>query len=157
MNDNKNNANAIGNNNQGLHPPGNGNPNEFGLSPHNYFDSNWASSLLMDPNNDILYNMDFDSQENLTTANPMIYQSNTPAENPNINIKLGLVTSRPTINGPRPQNTNCHRFPIHHHQALHLKRNRHIFKHSRIFLSNRIKAPSNVVLVTTVEEGRRNV
>lgn len=102
MNDNKNNANAIGNNNQGLHPPGNGNPNEFGLSPHNYFDSNWASSLLMDPNNDILYNMDFDSQENLTTANPMIYQSNTPAENPNINIKLGLVTSRPTINGPRP-------------------------------------------------------
>ncbi|CUM46108.1 uncharacterized protein AC631_01412 [Debaryomyces fabryi] len=102
MNDNKHNAHALGKSSQGLHPPENGNSNEFGLSPQNYFDSNWASSLLMDPNSDILYNMDFDSQENLTTANSMIYHSNTPTETPGINMKLGLAPSQPTINGVVP-------------------------------------------------------
>mmetsp|Transcript_5078 Transcript_5078/g.5706 ORF Transcript_5078/g.5706 Transcript_5078/m.5706 type:complete len:1024 (-) Transcript_5078:74-3145(-) len=102
MNDNKHNSHTLDKSGQGLHPPGNGNSNEFGLSPQNYFDSNWASSLLMDPNNDILYNMDFDSQENLTTANPMIYQSNAPTEAPGINTKQGLVPSQPTIHGPGP-------------------------------------------------------
>ncbi|KAK6456359.1 fungal-specific transcription factor domain-containing protein [Scheffersomyces xylosifermentans] len=34
---------------------------EFDQSPNNYLDSNWASSLLMDPGSDMLYNIDLPS------------------------------------------------------------------------------------------------
>lgn len=86
MSDNKNSSEVSGNN-QEMNQHGNGNSNEFALSPQNYFDSNWASSLLMDPNNDILYNMDFEAQENASAANTQVYPISQSSGNPNLNIK----------------------------------------------------------------------
>ncbi|CCE87198.1 Piso0_005741 [Millerozyma farinosa CBS 7064] len=40
-----------------------------------YFDSNWASNFLMDPNNDLFYNMDLEAQNNGVLGN-MAYEEN---------------------------------------------------------------------------------
>ncbi|KAG2732560.1 hypothetical protein G9P44_004977 [Scheffersomyces stipitis] len=69
-------------------------PSDFDHSPNNYLDSNWASSLLMDPGSDILYNFDLphnnNTNNNTTTASTNSIIHNIQFQN---NIHSGAIPS----------------------------------------------------------------
>jgi Fungal specific transcription factor domain./Fungal Zn(2)-Cys(6) binuclear cluster domain. len=52
--------------------------NDFDQSPNHYLDSNWASSLLMDPSSDMLYSMDLGNGGGL----PRDFQASSHSSNP---------------------------------------------------------------------------
>lgn len=75
---------------------------QYDDSPNAYYDNNWASGILMDGGNEMLYNMEFPPGElqNTNNSNQIIhniqYQNN--AHSHNINNKNMLTGDNPTIN-----------------------------------------------------------
>lgn len=134
INANNNNTTDNHNNASHSHHQGanrNGNAQDFGLSPQNYFDTNWASSLLMDSNNDILYNMDLSSNANIPSTNSVMYQGNAPPGNANVDGKSESQPLQPKANIQQQDERNLGHQPIKPNSSVQQQQLHHLQQQSR--------------------------